>query len=282
MRALWNGRLQFSLFDIPVKIYSATQNEEITFNTLHQPCLSRIKMEKRCPLHGPVLDDEIVKGYEYENGKYVIVSEDDLQQVAPAGDHALAIMQFADKDALDPLHFDTSYFMAPDGPLATEVYATLRESIRNTGKYGIGKITMRKKELVVALWVKENAIVVSTLRQWNEVRSTEVIGELNNLKGKNKEEIKMAEDLIVRHTKKLRLKSFKDSYQERLLAMLKNKVAEVKQVEPSVLEATTPLEGEVLKFDETLAAEAPAESTLKRKMAKAPLPAKTEKKRKAA
>lgn len=282
MRALWNGRLQFSLFDIPVKIYSATQNEEITFNTLHQPCLSRIKMEKRCPLHGPVLDDEIVKGYEYENGKYVIVSEDDLQQVAPAGDHALAIVQFTDKDALDPLHFDTSYFMAPDGPLATEVYATLRESIRNTGKYGIGKITMRKKELVVALWVKENAIVVSTLRQWNEVRSTEVIGELNNLKGKNKEEIKMAEDLIVRHTKKLRLKSFKDSYQERLLAMLKNKVAEVKQVEPSVLEATTPLEGEVLKFDETLAAEAPAESTLKRKMAKAPLPAKTEKKRKAA
>lgn len=282
MRALWNGRLQFSLFDIPVKIYSATQNEEITFNTLHQPCLSRIKMEKRCPLHGPVLDDEIVKGYEYENGKYVIVSEDDLQQVAPAGDHALAIVQFTDKDALDPLHFDTSYFMAPDGPLATEVYATLRESIRNTGKYGIGKITMRKKELVVALWVKENAIVVSTLRQWNEVRSTEVIGELNNLKGKNKEEIKMAEDLIVRHTKKLRLKSFKDSYQERLLAMLKNKVAEVKQVEPSVLEAPTPLEGEVLKFDETLAAEAPAESTLKRKMAKAPLPAKTEKKRKAA
>ena len=282
MRALWNGRLQFSLFDIPVKIYSATQNEEITFNTLHQPCLSRIKMEKRCPLHGPVLDDEIVKGYEYENGKYVIVSEDDLQQVAPTGDHALAIVQFADKDALDPLHFDTSYFMAPDGPLATEVYATLRESIRNTGKYGIGKITMRKKELVVALWVKENAIVVSTLRQWNEVRSTEVIGELNNLKGKNKEEIKMAEDLIVRHTKKLRLKSFKDSYQERLLAMLKNKVAEVKQVEPSVLEATTPLEGEMLKFDEALAAEAPAESTLKRKMAKAPLPAKTEKKRKAA
>ena len=282
MRALWNGRLQFSLFDIPVKIYSATQNEEITFNTLHQPCLSRIKMEKRCPLHGPVLDDEIVKGYEYENGKYVIVSEDDLQQVAPAGDHALAIVQFTDKDALDPLHFDTSYFMAPDGPLATEVYATLRESIRNTGKYGIGKITMRKKELVVALWVKENAIVVSTLRQWNEVRSTEVIGELNNLKGKNKEEIKMAEDLIVRHTKKLRLKSFKDSYQERLLAMLKNKVAEVKQVEPSVLEATTPLEGEMLKFDEALAAEAPAESTLKRKMAKAPLPAKTEKKRKAA
>lgn len=282
MRALWNGRLQFSLFDIPVKIYSATQNEEITFNTLHQPCLSRIKMEKRCPLHGPVLDDEIVKGYEYENGKYVTVSEEDLQKAAPDVDHALAIVQFVEKDALDPLHFDTSYFMAPDGPLATEVYATLRESIRNTGKYGIGKIVMRKKETVVALWVKENAIVVSTLRNWNEVRSTELIGELGNLKSKNKEEIKMAEDLIERHTKKLRLKNFKDSYQERLLTMLKEKVAEVKRVEPTTLEATTPLEGESLKFDETMTAEAPAESVLKRKMAKAPLPAKVERKRKVA
>jgi len=287
MRALWNGRLQFSLLDIPVKIYSATQNEEITFNTLHEPCLSRIKMEKRCPLHGPVLDDEIVKGYEYENGKYVTVSEEDLQKVAPDVDHALAIVQFIDKDALDPLHFDTSYFMAPDGPLATEVYATLRESIRNTGKYGIGKIVMRKKESVVALWVKENAIVVSTLRHWNEMRNTELIGELSSLKSKNKEELKMAEDLIERHTKKLRLKSFKDSYQERLLTMLKEKVAAVKLAEQSPAEAAAPVSEEPRKFDETLTAETgvevPAESApLKRKMAKAPLPAKTEKKRKVA
>lgn len=282
MRALWNGRLQFSLFDIPVKIYSATQNEEITFNTLHEPCRSRIKMEKRCPLHGPVLDDEIVKGYEYENGKYVTVSETDLQQVAPEGDHALAIVQFAEKEALDPLHFDTSYFMAPDGPLATEVYATLRESIRNSGKYGIGKIVMRKRESVVALWVKENAIVVSTLRNWNEMRSTELIGELGTLKSKNKEEIKMAEDLIARHTKKLRLKSFKDSYQERLLTMLKAKVAEVKQVELPAAAAITLPADEALKLDEAITAEMPAPATMKRKMAKAPLPAKAEKKRKAA
>jgi len=283
MRALWNGRLQFSLLDIPVKIYSATQNEEIAFNTLHAPCLSRIKMEKRCPLHGPVLDDEIVKGYEYENGKYVTVSEDDLKAVAPDGDHALAVVQFVEKEALDPLHFDTSYFMAPDGPLATEVYATLRESIRNTGKYGIGKIVMRKKESVVALWVKENAIVVSTLRHWNEMRNTELIGELSGLKSKNKEEIKMAEDLIERHTKKLRLKSFKDSYQERLLTMLKEKVAAVKQAEQPLPETAAPI-GEVTPtLDETITTEITAEaSPLKRKMAKAPLPAKTEKKRKAA
>jgi len=273
MRALWNGRLQFSLFDIPVKIFSATQNDEITFNSLHAPCLNRIKMEKRCPIHGPVLDEEVVKGYEYENGKFVTVTDDDLEKANPEVDHSLAIVQFADKEALDPLHFDASYYMAPDGPLATEVYATLRESIRSSGKYGIGKIMMRRKEFVVALWVKENAIVVSTLRSWNEVRSTELIGELNGVK--NKEELKMAAELIERHTKKLRLKSFKDSYQERLLAMLKEKVAEVKQAQPA--EAAAPMS----------AGEPAADTTtetvpLKRKMAKAPLTPKAEKKRKVA
>lgn len=287
MRALWNGRLQFSLFDIPVKIFSATQNDEITFNSLHAPCLSRIKMEKRCPLHGPVLEEEVVKGYEYENGKFVTISEEDLKRAAPEVDHSLAIVQFVEKDALDPLHFDTSYYMAPDGPLATEVYATLRESIRNTGKYGIGKIVMRRKEFLVALWVKENAIVVSTLRAWNEVRNTELIGELNGLKSKNKEEIKMAEDLIARHTKKLRMKSFKDSYQERLLALLKEKVAEVKKGESPVPETAAPIGEEAPQLEELISTETGAEipaatAPLKRKMAKAPLTSKTEKKRKVA
>jgi DNA end-binding protein Ku len=282
MRALWNGRLQFSLFDIPVKIFSATQNDEITFNSLHAPCLSRLKMEKRCPIHGPVLDEEVVKGYEYEKGKYVTVTEEDIEKLNPDVDHSLAIVQFVEKEALDPLDFDTPYYMAPDGPLATEIYATLRESIRNAGKYGIGKIVMRRKEFLVALWVKESAIVVSTLRSWNEVRNTELIGELNGLKSKNKEEIKMAEDLIARHTKKLRLKSFKDSYQDRLLAMLKAKVAEAKRAEGEPAEIAVPLQEEEPALAETTAA-IPAEAApLKRKMAKAPLVPKTEKKRKVA
>ena len=281
MRALWNGRLQFSLFDIPVKIFSATQNDEVTFNSLHAPCLSRIKMEKRCPTHGPVLDEEIVKGYEYENGKFVTVSEEDLQKINPDVDHSLAVLQFVDKDALDPLHFDTSYYMAPDGPLATDVYATLRESIRNSGKYGIGKIIMRRREFLVALWVKENAMVVSTLRQWNEVRNTELIGELNGHKAKNKEELKMAEELIARHTKKLRLKSFKDTYQERLLAMLKAKVAEVKKAEQAPVETLAPVQEPQLE-DAAVGEVLPEAAAAKRKMEKAPPTTKTEKKRKVA
>lgn len=281
MRALWNGRLQFSLFDIPVKIFSATQNDEVTFNSLHAPCLSRIKLEKRCPTHGPVLDEEIVKGYEYENGKYVTVSDEDLQKINPDVDHSLAVLQFVDKDALDPLHFDTSYYMAPDGPLATDVYATLRESIRHSGKYGIGKIVMRRREFVVALWVKENAIVVSTLRQWNEMRSTELIGELNGHKAKNKEDLKMAGELIERHTKKLRMKSFKDSYQDRLLTMLKAKVAEAKKAEQAPLETAAPVQEP--QIDAAVVGEAlPEAVTAKRKMEKAPPTTKAEKKRKVA
>jgi DNA end-binding protein Ku len=224
-----------------------------------------------------------VKGYEYENGKFVTVTEEDLQKINPDADHALAVLQFIDKEALDPLNFDTSYFMAPDGPLAAEVYATLRESIRNCGKYGIGKISMRRREFLVALWVKENAIVISTLRQASEMRSSELIGELGSAKSRNREEIKMAEDLIERHTKKLRLKSFKDTYQERLLAMLKDKVAAAKLAEqPAMIETSS----EEKPVEQPSVIEPAAASTetapMKRKMAKAPLPAKEEKKRKVA
>jgi DNA end-binding protein Ku len=281
MRALWNGRLQFSLFDIPVKIYAATQSDEVSFHTLHAPCQSRIKMEKRCPIHGPVLEEEIVKGYEYEKGKFVVVAEDDLQRANPDADHTLALLQFVDKEALDPLLFSTPYYMVPDGPIAADVYATLRESIRKSGKYGIGKIVMRRREFLVALWVKENALIVSTLRYEHEVRNLASIGELNGVK-KNKEEIKMAEDLITRHTKKLRLKSFKDSYQERLVAMLKKKVAQIQKAEQEA-ESVVGREREAEKaYEEIAATTANAAPAAKRKMAKAPATSKAEKKRKVA
>jgi DNA end-binding protein Ku len=289
MRALWNGRLQFSLFDIPVKIYAATQSNDVTFHTLHAPCQTRIKMEKRCPTHGPVLEEELVKGYEYEKDKFVTVTEEDLKKANPDADHSLSVLQFVEKEALDPLLFDTPYYMVPDGPLAADVYATLRESIRNSNKYGIGKIVMRRREILAALWVKENAIVVSTLRYDDEIRNLASIGELNGVK-KNKEDIKMAEELIERHTKKLRLKSFKDTYQQRLVAMLKKKVAQIQKEEQQLAEITKPMVEEEKMLDEMAVTETGVASVseaseappVKRKMAKAPPVSKTEKKRKVA
>jgi DNA end-binding protein Ku len=286
MRALWNGRLQFSLFDIPVKIFAATQNDEVTFNTLHAPCQSRIQLEKRCPVHGPVLDEEVVKGFEYEKGRFVTVTDEDLKRANPEADHSLTLLQFVEKEALDPLLFANAYYMLPDGRLAADAYTTLRESIRNTGKYGIGKIVMRRHEFLVALWVKDNTIVVSTLRYNDEIRNTASIGEWNGVR-KNKEEIKMAEELIARHTKKLRLKSFKDTYQERLVAMLKKKVAQLQKAEQEAEGVVSPMREEEKVFEELAAAEAGAAAIgeappAKRKMAKAPPTKKAEKKRKVA
>lgn len=226
MRAVWTGRLQFSLFDFPVKIYSATQSEDFSLHQLHHECGERIKHEKRCSVHGPVLESEIDKGFEYEKGKYVTLTEDEIEGLAPKNARALELNMFIARDELDPLIFDTPYYMAPEGPIAAEAYHTLRESIRNSGKYGIAKMVMRRKEYLVALWVKDDAIVVSTLRYDNEVRTTDALDGLNGGDKKNKHDIQMATDLIARHTKKFYHKRYKDSLQDRLVALIKSKVAQ--------------------------------------------------------
>ncbi|MDZ7267044.1 MAG: Ku protein [candidate division KSB1 bacterium] len=248
MRALWTGRLQFSLFDFPVKIYSATQAHEISLNLLHAPCLSKIKYEKRCPLHGPVLEDELIKGYEYEAGKFVTLSEAELEALAPKTQRTLQIFFFVEQAALEPLRFDTPYYLAPDGPLAAEAFCNLREAMRPSGKFGIGQMVMNRKQQLVALWVRENLIVVSTLRYDNELRDTAQLDEVNGGLKKNKEGIQMAAALIDKHTKKFRAKNFKDGYQEKLLALIKEKVArlqaaaQMKEVERAATYAS-PLSG---------------------------------------
>jgi len=265
MRAVWTGRLQFSSFDFPVKIYSATQSEEFGLHQLHHNCGERIKHEKRCPVHGPILESEIVKGFEYEKGKFVTISEDEIEALSPKSARAMEVSMFVERDALNPLIFDTPYYMAPEGPIAAESYQTLRESIRNSGKYGIAKMVMRRKEYVVALWVKDETIVVSTLRYDSEVRSTDVLEGLNGYERRNKREIERATDLIARHTKKFYHKKFRDSLQDKLVGLIKEKVAKQHAAERAALpEAELP---------------APAVTPLpKRGLAKAPAPRKERRK----
>ncbi|MEK7729896.1 MAG: Ku protein [candidate division KSB1 bacterium] len=269
MRAVWTGRLQFSSFDFSVKIYSATQSEDFSLHQLHHECGERIKHEKRCTVHGPILESEIDKGYEYEKGKYVLLNEDEIEALSSQSARALEVSMFVEREALNPLIFDTPYYMAPEGPIAAEAYHTLRESIRNTGKYGIAKMVMRRKEYIVALWVKDEAIVVSTLRYDSEVRTTEALDGLNGGDKKNKHDIQRAVDLIERHTKKFYHKRFKDSLQEKLVALIKAKVAQQNAAEQASLKMEP---APALAVTETPAA------LPKRGLAKAPAPRKQRRK----
>ena len=235
MRAVWTGRLQFSLFDFPIKLYAATESNSLSLNIIHAACQSRVKYEKRCPVHGPVLEGEIGKAYEYEKGKYISITEQELEKIAPKSDRSLGIQLFVAQTALNPLIFEKPYYMAPDGPIAREAYDTLCQSIDSSEKYGIGKLVMRRKESLVALWVKEKTIVVSTLRYNNEIRGTEPLHELDGNRKKNKEDIKMATELIERHTKKFRYKSYKDGYQEKMITLVKKKVETLRSAEQTAL-----------------------------------------------
>lgn len=269
MRAVWTGRLQFSSLDFPIKIYSATQSDDFSLHQFHHDCGERIKHEKRCPVHGPVLESEIEKGFEYEKGKYVAISDEEIESLSPKSSRALEVSLFVERDALDPLLFDASYYMAPEGPIAAEAYQTLRESIRKSGKYGIGKMIMRRKEYVVALWAKGEAIVVSTLRYDHEVRTTEALDGLNGHEKRINRAIQTTTDLIERHTKKFYHKRFKDGLHEKLLELIKNKVAQRHAAEQ---EPALPLRAASLPL-----AEVP-KTVPKRGLAKAPAPRKQRRK----
>ncbi len=274
MRALWSGRLQFSHLDFPVKIYSATHTEEVHFNTLHAACGARIKHEKRCPVHGPVLEEEIVKAYEYDKGKYVTISDRELETLAPKAERALELLMFVEPPALDPLIFETPYYLVPDGPIAAETYGTLRESIRESGKYGIGKVVMRRKEYLIALWCKDHAIMVSTLRYDHEVKSSELFDDLQGADKKNKEEIRKTTEIITHHTKKFRHKNYRDGYQDKLLALIKQKVQQMRAAEA----APVPAEVSPLDVVPMVAAANGNAQPPKRGMVKAP-PAKKQKRK---
>lgn len=271
MRAVWTGRLQFSTFDFPVKIYAATQSEDLSLHQLHRDCGERIKHEKRCAVHGPILENEIDKGYEYEKGKYVLLSDEEIESLTPTAARALEVSMFVEREALNPLIFDTPYYMAPEGPIAAEAYHTLRESIRGSGKYGIAKMVMRRKEYIVALWVKDEAIVVSTLRYDNEVRNTDALEGLDGGDKRNKQDIQKTLDLIEQHTKKFYHKRFKDSLQDKLVALIKAKVAQ--QSATAAIVAATALAPEA-----GVAHVATKPALPKRGLAKAPAPRKQRRK----
>src|SRR5215470_5432466 len=154
-RATWKGFLKISLVNIPIKVFPATESSGmISFNQLHAECQTRIQQKRWCPFHNrEVPISEIVKGYEFEKGRYVVVSEDDFAKVRPESTRVIDLVQFADDAAIDPMYIDRTYYLAPDGRIAATAFAVMREGLQ--GKVGIGKLALYGREYLVAVRPKE-------------------------------------------------------------------------------------------------------------------------------
>src|SRR5258707_9926321 len=196
-RATWKGFLKISLVNIPIKVFPATESSAtISFNQLHGECQTRIQQKRWCPhCDREVPNSEIVKGYEFEKGRYVIMSEDDLDKVRPESTRVIDLVQFADDSSIDPMYVDRTYYLAPDGAMASDAFAVMRDGMK--GKVGIGKLALYGREYLVAVKPHERGIVMYTLHHAAEIRSIDTVDELSSVATTVKpEEMKLAQQLI--------------------------------------------------------------------------------------
>lgn len=225
-RPTWKGYLKISLVNIPIRVFPATDAAAtISFNQLHRECGSRIQQKKWCPqCETEVATTDIVKGYEFEKGRYVTMEEDDLAKVRPASTRVINVMQFADAKVIDPIYIERPYYLAPDGQVAAEAFAVMREGM--AGRAAVGKVALYGREYLVAIQPRENGLVMFTLRSAAEVRSMSSIDELKAVpKSIKPDEVKLARQVIGSFESEGDLTQYKDDYQTELRRVIDAKIA---------------------------------------------------------
>jgi DNA end-binding protein Ku len=237
VRSTWKGFLRVSLVNIPVKVFPATESAaSISFNQLHAECQTRIQQKRWCPhCEREVPNSELVKGYEFEKGRYVVVTDEDMQKVRVESTRVINLSQFTDDTAIDPIYVDRAYYLAPDGAMAADAFAVMREGM--VGKAGVGKVALYGREYLVAIRPQKKGLVMYTLHHDAEIRSIDEIEELNSVPTKVKpEEMKLAKQVIATFDAELDLKEYKDEYREGLRKIIDAKISGEEVVAPEVAE----------------------------------------------
>ncbi len=264
-RATWRGFLKISLVSIPIKVFPATESSAtLSFNQLHGACQTRIQQKRWCPrCDREVPQSEIVKGYEFEKGRYVVLSEEDFDKVRTESTRVIDLMQFADQSSIDPMYVDRAYYLAPDGPMAADAYAVMREGMQ--GKVGIGKLALYGREYLVAVRPQDRGIVMYTLHHAAEIRSMDEVEGLDAVASAVKPtELKLARQVVEMFEGPLDLSTYKDEYREGLRKIIDAKIAGEEIVAPEV-EAPP----KVVNLMEALKKSLDAVSSAKKKPAKA-------------
>lgn len=225
MRAIWKGHIQFSLVTIPVRIYNAIETAEtIRFNQLHKEDNGPIGYEKKCKKCNKVVsNDEIVKGYQYEPDRYVIIEESDLEKIRLKSTKIIEIEGFVDASEVHPSLYDSPYFAGPDGEVATKAYTLLCQTLKQTGKLGIGRVVLRDRENVMLIAPEENGLMLYKLRYPNEVRNIQSVPQLNGVQV-SKEELKLARTLVESMSTSFTELELTDRYKDALRELIQAKI----------------------------------------------------------
>jgi DNA end-binding protein Ku len=224
-RPIWKGQIRLSLVSIPVELFSAARpNAKPSFRQIHEPTGKPIHYEKVVAGIGPVDKDEIIKGFEYEKGDYVLLSDDEIDAVRLETRKTLELTQFVGACEIDPIYYDKSYFVVPTDELAEDAFRVVRDALRKTQKVGLGQLAMRGKEYLAALKPTGTGLVLETLHYEDEIRKADPFFSQISAKKAEPDLLEVAEALIEKKTAPFDASAFKDHYQAALHELITRKM----------------------------------------------------------
>lgn len=223
-RAYWQGQIRLALVSIPVEIYPATKSgASITFRQIHEPSGKPVKYEKVVPGVGPVDRDEILKGYQIEKNRYILLEDEEIEAVRIESKRTLDLVQFVDADEIDVLYYEKPYFVVPADELAEEAYVVLRDALRKSRKVGVGQLSVRGREHLVSLKPCGRGMVLEILRYADEVhRATSYFRSIGDAKP-DEELLTLATELIEKKTAPFDASEFRDHYVDALMRVIDRK-----------------------------------------------------------
>ena len=239
-RAIWKGSISFGLVNIPIALYSATRREELKFRLLRKTDLSPVNYKRVAEKDGREVPwDQIVKGYEYEKGKYVVLREEDFQRVDLEATQTVDIQDFVDLEEIDPMYFYKPYYLEPQKG-GDKAYALLRDALKDTNKVGVAKVVIKTRQYLAGVKPEDGALVLELMHFADELADPDKLHVPKKLEV-GKREINMARSLIGSMTSKWEPEKYKDDYREALMDVIEEKVeAGGKEIEGKPRKAPKP------------------------------------------
>src|SRR5580704_11002372 len=220
---VWKGIISFGLVSIPIRLFAAARAKRTFLHQIHKECNTRLKQ----PLYWPTCDgmvdrSEVIKGYEYETGQYVLIDGDEIKKITPPSGKTMEIIAFLDRDSVDPIYFDSSFVALPDAN-AEKPYRLLLKAIEDTKKMGVAKVTMHQREYTIFIRARNNGLTLHTMYYQNEIAAVEGYGKKYDIKLKP-DEVKLADQLVENLSAPFKPEAYRDEFQERLSQLIEAKL----------------------------------------------------------
>jgi DNA end-binding protein Ku len=221
--SVWKGMISFGLVSIPIRLFAAARTKRTYLHQIHDKCNTRLKQPLYCPTCDRMVDrSEVIKGYEYETGQYVLVVGDEIKKITPPSGKTMEIITFLKENEVDPIYFDSSYFALPDQH-AEKPYALLLKALEDTKKVGVAKVTMHQREYTVFIRARDNGLTLHTMYYANEIAAVEGYGRKYDAKLRP-EEVKLADQLVQSLSAPFKPEQYHDEFQEQLNALIESKL----------------------------------------------------------